>query len=141
MPDFLLWWLFSSHCNAVTLGCAHRGSYTPISPALGHSYPKPISRELQTCRHCTVPAGTAGHGQQVPPIFGSTGFPKQRQPAQHGVRCSTSASDPHISLDLSPGSLSALFSAFPYSSCLTPFAACTFCVPDLVPHLTHSKSF
>lgn len=52
MAGFLLWWLFS-HCSAATLGCAHRGSCTPIYPVLGHSYPKPISRKPQRGRHCT----------------------------------------------------------------------------------------
>lgn len=113
MPDFLLWWLFSSHCNTATLCCACRVSFTTISPALGHSYPKPISRKLQKGRHYTVPAGITGDGQVGTTPLWEISFSKAEAASPAWSQCcSTSASDPHISLDLSPGSLSALFSAF-----------------------------
>lgn len=139
MPDFLLWWLFS-HCSAATLGCAHRGSCTPICPALGHSYPKPISRKLHRGRHCTK-AGFAGDGKAGTTLLWEMRFSKAEaaSPARSQC-CSTSASAPHITLDLSPGSLSASFSAsFKPVPALLSDSTC--CMIFRVPHFTHSKSF
>lgn len=112
IPDFLLWWLFSTHCNAATLGCAHRGSYTTTSPALAHSYPKPISRKLQKGTHYTVPAAIAGDGYVGISLLWELRFSKAEGASPAWNQCSsTFVSDPHISLYLRPGPLLALFSA------------------------------
>lgn len=113
MLDFLLWWLFSTHCNAATLGSACRVSYPTISPALGHSYPKPISRKLQKGRQCLTQCLQSLLEMEVgTTLLWEMSFSKAEtaSPAW-SLCCSTLASDPPISLDLCPGSLSALFFA------------------------------
>lgn len=143
MPDFLFLCLFSTHCDAATLGCACWCSYTTNSSVLGHSYPKPISRNLQSSRHHTLPAAIAGDGWIGPTlvwIFQNRGS----QPSMESLQLNLgfwsspqSGAKSWVSFSI----ILCLFHTCPSPPCLTPLTASTFHVPDLVPCLTHSKSF